>query len=70
MFDAQVINRVNQLRMKESAGTLTQDELKEAIKLIRAGRVAAQAASTASKSKTAKKPLKTGDQLLDELDSL
>ena len=71
MYDAETINRVNQLRMKESAGTLTLDDLKEAVKLIRAGRLQAQAASTASKTRTTKSKLtKTGDQLLDELDNI
>ena len=71
MYDAETINRVNQLRMKESAGTLTLDDLKEAVKLIRAGRLHAQAASTASKTRTTKSKLtKTGDQLLDELDNI
>ena len=64
---AEVQNRIAQLRAKVLDNTLTLDDMKEAIKLLRAGRVAAQ--SSAAKSRTKKPPVDT-EALFNELDAL
>jgi uncharacterized protein YnzC (UPF0291/DUF896 family) len=68
---AEIINRVNEFRRKMADGTITLDEQKEAIILLRQNRFSAQAAASASKKKpSTKKPVKSGDDLLSELDDL
>ena len=56
-------------RQKAVAGTLTQEEMAEAVKVLREGRIAAQMAVTTGKAKTAagKAPAVSGNDLLDEL---
>ena len=45
--------RLQALRAKQLAGTITKNELKEGVAIMRADRVAAQAASTTSRTKAA-----------------
>ena len=45
--------RLQALRQKQLANTITKDELKEGLAILRQDRVAAQASSTASKTKAA-----------------
>lgn len=54
-------------RAKARAGELTQDEMREALKLMNGGLV--MAASTSAKSKAKKAPVNS-DDLLSELDGL
>jgi len=62
---AEVQNRISQLRAKVLDNSLTLDDMREAIKLLRAGRVAAQSAS----AKSRKTPVNT-EALFNELDNL
>lgn len=60
-------------RQKAREGTLTQDEMKEAILILRADRKGASATSAASREKKAAGRAKANinsDSLLDELDGL
>lgn len=57
-------------RQKAAEGTLTLDEMKEAIKLLRAGRESAASASDAARRKKARVEVKSADELLSELDGL
>lgn len=60
--------RIATLRQKSRDGTITQDEMREAIVFLRAERLA-MPASSATKSRTAKPSISTTD-LLSELDGL
>ena len=62
--------QIAQWRQKAADGTLTQDEMKEAIKLLRAGRVSAAYASDASRRKKAIKEIPHAADLLSELEGL
>lgn len=55
-------------RQKALAGTITQDEMREAIKMLRAGRVSASHASAKSRGTRAAKAPVDVDDLLKELD--
>lgn len=57
-------------RRKVAEKTITLEEMKEAIVLLRAGRVAALNASDAGKRKAAAKVIPSADALLDELEGL
>lgn len=67
MYDSSVHLRIAELRAKGANGTLTKEEMKEAINLMREGRVMAQKASTTRKAAAAKP---SGDDLLAQLGSL
>lgn len=54
-------------RQKAISGTLTQDEMKEAITALRADRVGAAVASAASKRSKAKAEIPDADDLLAEM---
>jgi SpoU rRNA methylase family enzyme len=54
-------------RRKAAEGTLTLDEMKDAVKLLRAGRVAAANASDTARRKVAKAVIPSADELLDEI---
>lgn len=54
-------------RQKCADNTITQEEMKAAVLELRAGRVTAQAASTASRAKAAKKEIPKAADLLGEL---
>ena len=65
--------KVQLWRQKAREGTLTQDEMREAIATLRQDRVAAagiSAASRAKKSATAAKKAVNSDDLLSELDGM
>ena len=58
-------------RLRAAEGTLTLDEMKEAIIFLRAGRTAASVAAQATKRTAAKKgPAPSQDDMLDELAGL
>lgn len=52
-IDLELSAKIQEWRAKALAGTLTPEESREAINVLRQGRVAAQAASTTSRTKTA-----------------
>ena len=56
-------------RQKAREGTLTQDEMREAIQALRQGRINAAATSAKSRSKKSV-PAVNSDDLLNELDNL
>ena len=62
--------KLTEWRRKSAEGTLTLDEMKDAIKLLRQGREAALVASAAGKRKAAAKVIPNADELLGELDGL
>lgn len=64
MNDPEMTNKVNDWRNKAAAGTLTQEEMIEAIKFLRAGR---QSAAAQPKAASNKRPVKSSDDLLKEL---
>lgn len=57
-------------RKKSAEGTLTLEEMKQAIVELRAGRQAAGAAASAAKRKAAAKVIPNADDLLDEIEGL
>jgi len=57
-------------RRRAAEGTLSIDEMKEAIALVRQGRMAASAAAASTKRTAAKKVIPNAAELLDELDGL
>lgn len=67
MYDPETSAKIQLYRQKSLDGTLTQDEMREAIGLLRQGRAAA--AATSAKSRSKKAPVDSG-ALLDQLDSL
>jgi len=62
--------KVSIWRQKANDGTLTVEEMKEAIIALRQGRVGAAIASDSARRKTAKKEIPSADDLLSELDGL
>lgn len=62
--------QINEWRAKAADGTLTIEDMKEAVKAIRAGRLSAATASEASKRSKAHKEIKSAGALLDELGGL
>ena len=57
-------------RKKSAEGTITLEEMKEAIIALRAGRLAAGAAASVAKRKAAAKVIPNADDLLDEIEGL
>lgn len=57
-------------RSKNADGTITVDELKDAVIMMREARLAAQAANAASGKTKKKTPSKSADDLLGELENL
>lgn len=57
-------------RRKTADGTITLEEMKEAISLVRAGRMAASQAAQSTKRAAAKKVVPNADDLLGELEGL
>lgn len=57
-------------RRKTQEGTISLEEMKEAIIVLRQGRVAAAAASATAKRKTAAKVIPSAEDLLGELGEL
>lgn len=77
MISAETQARLAILRQKARDNTITQEEMKEAIQLMRTERVGASAVSAAAKAtkataktKAAPKAKPNGDDLLSELDSI
>lgn len=68
MYSPETQSKIAIFRQKAVEGTLTLDECRESIKLLREGRETAQAAARASKSKS--KPPANAEALLNELDNL
>lgn len=69
MSDPNLQLKVAEWRQKAREGTLSMDEMKEAIKVLRAGRAMIPAATGGSRTrKTAAKP--DGNDLLSELEGL
>jgi hypothetical protein len=66
----EINQRVALLRAKAASNTMTEADMVEAIKLLRAGRVGAAAASDGARRKTAKAAIPDADSLLDELGGL
>ena len=56
-------------RLKVADGTISQDEMKEAIILLCAGRVSSAAAASASKRKRAIAEIPAADDLLGEIEA-
>jgi hypothetical protein len=70
MISPELQGQIAEWRLKAADGTLTQDEMKAAITLLRAGRVSAAYTSDASRRKTAAKTIVHADDLLGELGEL
>lgn len=65
--NAEQVNKIAELRAKSAAGTLTLEEMREAITIMRQGRRTAAETKKVSKAKT---PAKSADALLAELGGL
>ncbi len=63
----EVASRISHLRMKATEGTITLEEQKEAIRLLREDR---RRAAESSPAKTSRKPSRSADDLLGELEGL
>lgn len=62
--------RVSVIRAKYEAGTVTPEDTKEFIRILRQGRLSAHTASAAARRKSAKAEIPNADDLLDELEKL
>jgi hypothetical protein len=69
VLDAELTNKFSIWRAKATAGTLTTEEMKEAILALRGSRRTAADAAKATKSR-AKGPTRSADDLLGELEGL
>lgn len=69
MLTPEVQSKLAEYRSKSSAGTLTQEEMKDAIILLRGSRMLAAQAAKSSRSKS-KAPARSADSLLEELGGL
>lgn len=73
-MNQQIHERLTQLRAKSRENTITMEEIRESITLMREGRIAAAATSSTSKAKkattAAKKLPINSDDLLSELGGL
>lgn len=69
MSTPEIQARIALLRSKANDGTLTLEDMREGIKLLREERMSV-ASSTPSKSRTPKAPAKSATALLDELNGL
>jgi len=67
MITPELQNRIAQWRAKQVAGTLTLEDQKEAIIVLREWRKTAATAATESKARSKKAPSKSVDDLFDEL---
>jgi len=63
----EVQSKISIWRQKALEGTLTLEEMKEAIVILRGGRVSAAHASEGARRKTAKAAIPSADDLLAEL---
>jgi hypothetical protein len=70
MYDAVTQQRIDDFRRKCADGSITLEEMKEAVLLVRGGRQAAAEAASASKRTSTKKPTRSADELLAGLGDL
>jgi hypothetical protein len=63
----EIRSRIAILQQKAIAGTLTIEEMREGVQLMRADRVAGASASDSSRRAKAKAVIKSADEMLDEL---
>lgn len=70
MYSPELQSKVAVWRQRAVEGTLTREEMREAIALLRQGRVGAAIASETSRKKSAKAAIPTATDLLAELDGL
>ena len=64
MFSPEVQNRINELRLKCDNGTITLEEMREGIKLMRQSRLTAGDAAKASRKSA---PARSADDMLSQL---
>jgi hypothetical protein len=69
-LDPEIQSKLALWRAKAADGTITLDDMKAAIICLRANRKAAQLANESSGRKAAKKPTRSADEMLDELEGL
>lgn len=62
--------RLSILRSRQDSGEITLEEMREAVLILRQGRVSAQAASDSSKRKKAAAAIPNADDMLNELEGL
>jgi len=67
MISPELHARIAEWRRKSLDGTITLEEQREAVKLMREGRLAAAQASSAAKRTKAKAEIKSADEMLEEL---
>lgn len=68
-MEAELINKVAEWKAKAEAGTITLEEMKSAILFMREHRRTAET-SSAKRPSAAKRPAKSADDLLNELEGL
>jgi hypothetical protein len=61
--------KIAEWRAKAAAGTITIEEMREAILMLREGRLSAVQSSEAKRRTTARKQVKSAEELLKELES-
>lgn len=66
----EALNKLAELRQKSILGTITEEELKGAIKLMREDRSSAALRTDAAKRVKARKAIPSADELLDQLEGL
>ena len=69
MYSPEVNARLNELRGKAAAGTITDGELQESVALLRQGRRSAVEAAAKKRSRAVKE-VRNADSLLQELEEL
>jgi hypothetical protein len=67
VYSPETQSRIAILRQKATEGTITLDEMREAVVLLRAGRMGAAISSEQARKTRAKKEVRTADQMLGEL---
>ena len=70
MLTPEVQSKIAEYRAKATAGTLTIEEMRNAIILLRGNRTLAAQQVKSSRSKSAKAPARSADDLLGELGGL
>lgn len=66
----EIQSKIFLFRQKAAEGTLTQEDMREAILLLRGSRRSAAAASETTRRTKARKAVKSADELLNELEGL
>ena len=70
MISPELAAKISLWRAKSLDGTITMEEMREAVKQMREGRLAASQASANSKRSKAKAAVPNADDLLNELDEI